>query len=57
MRLLLFPAVSEHTISQSRFTELFGDENAWATEPGTLRITTMTGQKREVVSIHPSSPI
>jgi len=33
MRLLLFRAVSEHTISQSRFTELLGDENARAAEP------------------------
>jgi len=33
MRLLLFRAVSEHTISQSRFTELLGEENARAAEP------------------------
>ena len=33
MRLLLFRAVSEHTISQSRFTELLGDENANAAKP------------------------
>ena len=33
MKLLLFRAVSEHTISQSRFTELLGEENARAAEP------------------------
>jgi len=33
MKLLLFRAVSENTISQSRFTELLGEENARAAEP------------------------
>lgn len=33
MKLLLFRAVIEHKISQSRFTELMGEENARAAEP------------------------
>jgi len=33
MKLLLFRAVSEHKISQSRFTELLGEENVRAAEP------------------------
>ncbi len=33
MKLLLFRAVSEHKISQSRFAELLGEENARAAEP------------------------
>jgi len=35
MRLLLFRAVSEHTISQSRFVDLLGEDNARAAEPCT----------------------
>ena len=33
MKLLLFRAISEHVISQSRFTELLGEEDARAAEP------------------------